>query len=52
MINQERAGLVSVITQVMSQAICTRYELSMGAKSTPIVRVLLVLFFPAAYPIS
>jgi hypothetical protein len=36
----------------MPQAICTRYGLSMGAKAAPIVRVLLVLFFPVAYPIS
>jgi CBS domain containing-hemolysin-like protein len=39
-------------SQIMPQAICTRYGLSMGAKAAPIVRVLLVLFFPVAYPIS
>ncbi|VAI24553.1 unnamed protein product [Triticum turgidum subsp. durum] len=37
---------------IMPQAICTRYGLSMGAKAAPIVRVLLVVFFPVAYPIS
>ena len=36
----------------MPQAICTRYGLSMGAKAAHIVRVLLVVFFPVAYPIS
>jgi metal transporter CNNM len=36
----------------MPQAICSRYGLSMGAKAAPIVRVLLFLFFPVAYPIS
>lgn len=36
----------------MPQAICTRYGLRMGAKAAPVVRVLLVVFFPVAYPIS
>ncbi|KAM0895373.1 hypothetical protein ACQ4PT_023883 [Festuca glaucescens] len=42
----------SSLPSIMPQAICTRYGLSMGAKAAPIVRVLLVLFFPVAYPIS
>jgi metal transporter CNNM len=36
----------------MPQAICTRYGLSVGAKAAPVVRLLLILFFPVAYPIS
>lgn len=38
--------------QIMPQAICTRYGLSVGAKAAPVVRLLLILFFPVAYPIS
>ncbi|XP_051183528.1 DUF21 domain-containing protein At2g14520 isoform X2 [Lolium perenne] len=44
--------LILAFGEIMPQAICTRYGLSMGAKAAPIVRVLLVLFFPVAYPIS
>jgi metal transporter CNNM len=39
-------------SQIMPQAICTRYGLSVGAKAAPVVRVLLIVFFPVAYPIS
>lgn len=38
--------------QIMPQAVCTRYGLKVGAIMAPLVRVLLVLFFPIAYPIS
>ncbi|XP_037426515.1 DUF21 domain-containing protein At2g14520-like isoform X1 [Triticum dicoccoides] len=44
--------LILAFGEIMPQAICTRYGLSMGAKAAPIVRVLLVVFFPVAYPIS
>lgn len=36
----------------MPQAVCTRYGLKVGAIMAPLVRVLLILFFPIAYPIS
>jgi metal transporter CNNM len=41
-----------LLPQIIPQAICTRYGLSVGAKAAPVVRVLLILFFPVAYPIS
>uniref|UniRef100_A0A8R7PLV9 CNNM transmembrane domain-containing protein n=1 Tax=Triticum urartu TaxID=4572 RepID=A0A8R7PLV9_TRIUA len=44
--------LILAFGEIMLQAIYTRYGLSMGAKVAPIVRVLLVVFFPVAYPIS
>ncbi|GAB4852018.1 DUF21 domain-containing protein At1g47330 [Ancistrocladus abbreviatus] len=37
---------------ILPQAICTRYGLVVGATVAPLVRVLLMLFFPIAYPIS
>jgi CBS domain containing-hemolysin-like protein len=44
--------LLLLLPQIIPQAICTRYGLSVGAKAAPVVRVLLILFFPVAYPIS
>lgn len=44
--------LILAFGEIMPQAICTRYGLRMGAKAAPVVRVLLVVFFPVAYPIS
>lgn len=38
--------------QIIPQAVCSRYGLSVGAKLSRVVRILLLLFFPIAYPIS
>lgn len=38
--------------QILPQAICTRYGMLVGASMAPFVRVLLMLFYPIAYPIS
>ncbi|XP_047316382.1 DUF21 domain-containing protein At1g47330 [Impatiens glandulifera] len=44
--------LILLFGEILPQAICTRYGLTVGAMATPFVRVLLFLFFPVAYPIS
>ncbi|XP_051124016.1 DUF21 domain-containing protein At1g47330 [Andrographis paniculata] len=44
--------LILMFGEILPQAICTRYGLTVGATAAPLVRVLLWLFFPIAYPIS
>ncbi|KAI4330909.1 hypothetical protein MLD38_029150 [Melastoma candidum] len=44
--------LVLSFTEILPQAICSRYGLSLGAKMSVLVRVLLLIFLPVAYPIS
>ncbi|XP_004515989.1 DUF21 domain-containing protein At2g14520-like [Cicer arietinum] len=46
------AALVSIIAEVIPQALNSRYGLSFGATMSPFVRVLQLLFFPVAYPTS
>ncbi|KAJ6941497.1 hypothetical protein NC651_007314 [Populus alba x Populus x berolinensis] len=41
-----------VVIIILPQAVCTRYGLTVGAAMTPLVRVLLLLFFPISYPVS
>ncbi|CAL1384301.1 unnamed protein product [Linum trigynum] len=44
--------LVLLFGEILPQAICTRYGLTVGATMAPLVRCLVVLFYPIAYPIS
>ncbi|KAL8153924.1 hypothetical protein V2J09_011684 [Rumex salicifolius] len=44
--------LILLFGEILPQAICTRYGLVVGATVAPFVRVLLMIFFPIAYPIS
>ncbi|XP_062216981.1 DUF21 domain-containing protein At2g14520-like [Phragmites australis] len=44
--------LILAFGEIIPQAICTRYGLSVGAMAAPVVRILLIVFFPVAYPIS
>ncbi|KDP32119.1 hypothetical protein JCGZ_12580 [Jatropha curcas] len=39
-------------TQIIPQAVCSRYGLAIGAAVAPIVQVLVWICFPLAYPIS
>ncbi|KAL5567886.1 hypothetical protein UlMin_024461 [Ulmus minor] len=43
---------VLVFAEIIPQALCSRYGLSVGAKLFVLVQLLMVLFFPVAYPIS
>lgn len=44
--------LILMFGEILPQAICTRYGLTVGATVAPLVRLLLWVFFPVAYPIS
>lgn len=38
--------------QIIPQAVCSRYGLAIGAAVAPVVRILVCICFPVAYPIS
>ncbi|KAI9113303.1 hypothetical protein K1719_015828 [Acacia pycnantha] len=44
--------LILMFGEIIPQAVCTRYGLTVGATMAPLVRVLLLLFYPISYPIS
>lgn len=44
--------LILIFSEILPQAVCSHYGLSVGAKMAGFVRVLLCIFYPLAYPIS
>ncbi|KAM7474787.1 hypothetical protein LguiB_022030 [Lonicera macranthoides] len=44
--------LILLFGEIIPQSICTRYGLAIGATVAPVVRVLVCICFPVAYPIS
>lgn len=41
-----------MLVQIIPQAVCSRYGLSVGAKLSVLVRFIVIILFPVAYPIS
>ncbi|XP_010028065.2 DUF21 domain-containing protein At2g14520 isoform X1 [Eucalyptus grandis] len=44
--------LILLFGEILPQAVCSRYGLEIGAAVAPVVRVLVFICFPVAYPIS
>lgn len=44
--------LILLFGEIIPQSVCTRYGLTVGAIAVPLVRVLIFICFPIAYPIS
>ncbi|RDY09123.1 DUF21 domain-containing protein, partial [Mucuna pruriens] len=46
------ATLLAITAEIIPQALCSRYGLSVGATMSPFVRVLMLVFFPISFPLS
>ncbi|KAH9646793.1 DUF21 domain-containing protein [Citrus sinensis] len=44
--------LILAFGEIIPQAVCSRYGLSVGAKLSVLVRLIVIVLFPIAYPIS
>jgi len=44
--------LIVIFGEIIPQAACSRYALEVGSRTVPLVRVIIVLLFPVAFPLS
>jgi CBS domain containing-hemolysin-like protein len=44
--------LIVIVGEIIPQAACSRYALEIGSKTVPLVRVIIILFWPIAFPLA
>jgi CBS domain containing-hemolysin-like protein len=44
--------LIVIFGEIIPQASCSRYALEIGSKTVPLVRVIILLFYPIAFPLA
>jgi hypothetical protein len=44
--------LIVIFGEIIPQASCSRYALEIGSKTIPLVRVIILLFYPVAFPLA
>ncbi|TKY85794.1 hypothetical protein EX895_005335 [Sporisorium graminicola] len=44
--------LVVIFAELIPQSVCSRYGLAIGAKLAPLTRVVIIILWPIAYPVS
>ena len=44
--------LVVIFAELIPQSVCSRYGLAIGAKLAPLTRVVMIILWPIAYPVS
>jgi metal transporter CNNM len=45
-------AILVVFGEIIPQAVCSRFALEIGSRAVPIVKLLIALFFPIAYPLA
>lgn len=45
-------GLIVVFGEIAPQAACSRHALKVGAKTVPLVKIFIFIFYPASYPLA
>eukprot|EP00542_Grammatophora_oceanica_P012062 CAMPEP_0194030466 /NCGR_PEP_ID=MMETSP0009_2-20130614/3936_1 /TAXON_ID=210454 /ORGANISM="Grammatophora oceanica, Strain CCMP 410" /LENGTH=737 /DNA_ID=CAMNT_0038670413 /DNA_START=215 /DNA_END=2429 /DNA_ORIENTATION=- len=44
--------LIVIFGEILPQALCARYALQIGSKAVPLVRIIMVLLYPLAFPLA
>lgn len=41
-----------IFGEILPQAVCSRYALAIGSRTVPIVRFIMILFYPISFPLA